>query len=51
MEKRKIPSVVSSQLWQEYSERKKAKKEQLEREKNERKRIKRRKAWWVKCTH
>ena len=36
--RKKIPSVVSSKLWQEYSEKKRAKKEQLENDENERKR-------------
>lgn len=35
----KVPSVVSSKLWQEYSERKRLKKEQQEKEKNDRKRL------------
>lgn len=37
--KEKIPSVVSSKLWQEYSENKRLKKEQQEKEKMERKRL------------
>lgn len=35
----KVPSVASSKLWQDYSERKQAKKEQNEKEKHERKRL------------